>query len=84
MRELPNTPEWPRIVSLLASARSVHVASFQVGRFLGMGFATFLQTLRPRVHFAEGADGSIDYYKDGKFRKNYPRSVLQKGNPQNL
>jgi hypothetical protein len=34
--------------------------------------------------FAEGADGSIDYYKDGKFRKNYPRSVLQKGNPQNL
>jgi hypothetical protein len=34
--------------------------------------------------FAEGADGSIDYYKDGKFRKTYPRSVLQKGNPQNL
>jgi hypothetical protein len=34
--------------------------------------------------FAEGADGSIDYYKDGKFRKNYPRAVLQKGNPQNL
>lgn len=34
--------------------------------------------------FAEGADGSIDYYKDGKFTKNYPRSVLQKGNPQNL
>lgn len=34
--------------------------------------------------FAEGADGSIDYYNDGKFRKTYPRSVLQKGNPQNL
>lgn len=34
--------------------------------------------------FAEGADGSIDYYRDGKFRKTYPRSVLQKGNPQNL
>ncbi len=34
--------------------------------------------------FAEGSDGSIDYYKDGKFRKTYPRSVLQKGNPQNL
>jgi DNA-binding MurR/RpiR family transcriptional regulator len=56
--KLPNTPEWPRIVSLLASARTVHVAAFQVGRFLGMGFATFLQNLRPRVYFAEGGDGS--------------------------
>lgn len=34
--------------------------------------------------FVEGADGSIDYYNAGKFRKTYPRSVLQKGNPQNL
>lgn len=34
--------------------------------------------------FAEGSDGSIDYYKDGKFRKTYPRSVLQAGNPQQL
>lgn len=34
--------------------------------------------------FAEGSDGSIDYYRDGKFRKTYPRSVLQPGNPQNL
>jgi hypothetical protein len=34
--------------------------------------------------FVEGADGSIDYYREGKFRKNYPRSILQKGNPQNL
>ena len=34
--------------------------------------------------FAEGSDGSIDYYKDGKFRKTYPRSVLQPGNPQKL
>jgi hypothetical protein len=34
--------------------------------------------------FAEAADGSIDYYVDGKFRKNYSRSVLQKGNPQHL
>jgi len=34
--------------------------------------------------FVEAADGSIDYYREGKFRKNYPRSVLQKGNPQNL
>lgn len=65
--KLPNTPEWPRIVSLLASAPSVRVASFQVGRFLGMGFATFLQTLRPRVYFAEGADGSYaDVLLDGE------------------
>jgi DNA-binding MurR/RpiR family transcriptional regulator len=55
---LPQTPEWPRIVELLATARTVHVASFQVGRFLGMGFATFLQNLRPRVFFADGGDGS--------------------------
>jgi hypothetical protein len=34
--------------------------------------------------FAEAADGSIDYYVDGKFRKNYSHSVLQKGNPQHL
>jgi hypothetical protein len=34
--------------------------------------------------FAEGPDGSINYYKDGKFAKTFPRSVLQKGNPQNL
>jgi hypothetical protein len=34
--------------------------------------------------FAEGADGSIDLYRNGKFRRTYPRSVLQKGNPQNL
>jgi hypothetical protein len=34
--------------------------------------------------FVEASDGSIDYYKDGKFRNNYSRSVLKKGNPQNL
>lgn len=34
--------------------------------------------------FVEGADGSIDYYNAGKFAKTFPRSVLQKGNPQNL
>ena len=56
--KLPQTPEWPRIVSLLATASTVHVASFQVGRFLGMGFATFLQNLRPRVFFSDGGDGS--------------------------
>ena len=34
--------------------------------------------------FAEASDGSIDYYRDGRFRKNYSRSVLQDGNPQKL
>jgi hypothetical protein len=34
--------------------------------------------------FAEASDGSIDYYRDGKFRKNYSRAILQRGNPQNL
>jgi len=56
--QLPSSPEFPRIVSLLARASSVHVASFQLGRFLGMGFAGFLQTLRPRVYLSDGADGS--------------------------
>ncbi|HUO11860.1 MAG TPA: MurR/RpiR family transcriptional regulator [Caulobacteraceae bacterium] len=56
--KLPHTPEWPRIVSMLASARTVQVASFQVGKYLGVGFATFLQNLRPGVFFAEGGDGS--------------------------
>ena len=56
--QIPESAEWPRIVSMIASARSVHVASFQVGRFMGLGFATFLQNLRPGVHFSDGADGS--------------------------
>ena|SRR5688572_25171408 len=34
--------------------------------------------------FAEDADGSIDFYKNGIFQKKYSRSALQKGNPQNL
>ncbi len=34
--------------------------------------------------FIEGDDGSIAYYKDGKFQKTYPRSVVQSGNPQGL
>ena len=56
--QLLDSPEFPRIVSLLATASSVHVASFQLGRFLGMGFAAFLQTLRPRTYFSDGYDGS--------------------------
>jgi hypothetical protein len=34
--------------------------------------------------FADGSDGSFDYYRDGKFRKSYSPAVLQQGNPQNL
>jgi DNA-binding MurR/RpiR family transcriptional regulator len=54
----PLAPEWPRIVSRIAAASEVYVASFEVGRYLGLGFATFLQSLRPRVYFSELGDGS--------------------------
>jgi DNA-binding MurR/RpiR family transcriptional regulator len=50
--------EWPKIVSMLAKASIVHVASFQAGSFLGLGFARSLHTLRPRVYFADGSDGA--------------------------
>lgn len=36
------------------------------------------------AQFAEGKDGTIDSYKDGRLRKSFPRSILQTGNPQNL
>jgi DNA-binding MurR/RpiR family transcriptional regulator len=55
---LQEAPEWPRIVGRLVTARRVHVASFEVGRFLGLGFAAMLQALRPGVHFCDGAEGS--------------------------
>jgi DNA-binding MurR/RpiR family transcriptional regulator len=56
--KIPESSDWPRIVSLIASASVVHVASFQVGRYMGLGFSTFLQNLRPKVYFSDGADGS--------------------------
>jgi len=58
VHKIPDSSDWPRIVSLIASASRVHVASFQLGRFMGLGFATFLQTLRPGVYFSDGSDGS--------------------------
>jgi len=58
VHKIPDSSDWPRIVSLIASASRVHVASFQVGRFMGLGFANFLQTLRPGVYFSDGSDGS--------------------------
>ncbi|HEY5288952.1 MAG TPA: MurR/RpiR family transcriptional regulator [Caulobacteraceae bacterium] len=57
--QIPHSPEWPRIVGHIARASEVYVASFEAGRYLGVGFATFLQALRPRVHFAETGDGSF-------------------------
>ncbi|HET7221868.1 MAG TPA: MurR/RpiR family transcriptional regulator [Rhodanobacteraceae bacterium] len=50
--------EWQAIVRLLASADRVSVASFQLGRFLGLMFATLLQQIRPHVAFASGVDGA--------------------------
>lgn len=50
--------EWQAIVRLLASADRVSVASFQLGRFLGLMFATLLQQIRPQVAFASGVDGA--------------------------
>jgi DNA-binding MurR/RpiR family transcriptional regulator len=58
VHKIPDSSDWPRIVSLIASASRVYVASFQVGRFMGLGFANFLQTLRPGVYFSDGSDGS--------------------------
>jgi len=59
--KLPQTAEWPRIVSMIATAPEVYVASFQLGRFMGLGFASFLHRLRPRVFFCDGADGSYTH-----------------------
>lgn len=50
--------EWEAIVHLLATADRVSVASFQLGRFLGLMFATLLQQIRPHVAFASGVDGA--------------------------
>jgi DNA-binding MurR/RpiR family transcriptional regulator len=72
VHNFPQSPEWSRIVSLVATADKVSVAAFQLGRFLGLGFASALQTLRPNVHFADGSDGAyIDVLLDST-----PRSCL--------
>jgi DNA-binding MurR/RpiR family transcriptional regulator len=55
---VPLTAEWPRIVSLLATASKINIASFQLGRFLGLGFASALHTIRANVHFSDGGDGA--------------------------
>jgi DNA-binding MurR/RpiR family transcriptional regulator len=55
---VPLSAEWPRIVSLLVNASKIDIASFQLGRFLGLGFASALHTIRPNVHFSDGSDGA--------------------------
>lgn len=58
MHALARGEAWNAIVHLLATADRVSVASFQLGRFLGLMFATLLQQIRPHVTFATGADGA--------------------------
>ena len=68
----PASAEWPRIISVLAGADKVNIASFQLGRFLGLGFASALQTIRPNTYFADGSDGAyVDALLDSG-----PRSCL--------
>lgn len=55
---LARTEEWKPVVTTLASADRVSVASFQQGRFLGLGFASLLQYVRSNVYFADGVDGA--------------------------
>ena len=43
---------------LLVEADRVSVASFHHGRFLGIGFASLLQHVKPRTSFADGLDGA--------------------------
>jgi DNA-binding MurR/RpiR family transcriptional regulator len=55
---LTRTPEWKAVVKLLVDADRVSVASFHQGRFLGLGFASLMQSVKPRTRFDEGLDGA--------------------------
>lgn len=55
---LTRTAEWKAVVSLLVKADRVSVASFHQGRFLGLGFASLMQHIKPRTRFDEGLDGA--------------------------
>ncbi|MEW9625757.1 MurR/RpiR family transcriptional regulator [Rhodanobacter geophilus] len=55
---LASTAEWKAVVRLLVDADRVSVASFHQGRFLGLGFATLMQSIKPRTRFDEGLDGA--------------------------
>jgi DNA-binding MurR/RpiR family transcriptional regulator len=54
---LAETPEWRRIVGLLAGAGTVHVAGFQTERGLAAGFAQHLGYVRPSVRSLDGGAG---------------------------
>ena len=58
VHELTRTAEWKAIVKLLVAADRVSVASFHQARFLGIGFAALLQSVKPRTVFVEGHDGA--------------------------
>lgn len=55
---LARTEEWTSIVKMLVAAERVSVASFHLGRFLGLGLASLLQQVKPRTRFADGTDGA--------------------------
>lgn len=53
------TPEWARIVQLLANASELIVAGFQTERGLAMHFAHLLQYVRPDVRIADLSAGNF-------------------------
>ncbi|MDE1893451.1 MAG: MurR/RpiR family transcriptional regulator [Pseudomonadota bacterium] len=55
---LTRSAEWKSVVRLLVDADRVSVASFHQGRFLGLGFASLMQHVKPRTVFDEGLDGA--------------------------
>ena len=55
---LARTAEWTSIVKALVSAERVSVASFHHGRFIGLGFASLLQHVKPCTRYADGSDGA--------------------------
>jgi DNA-binding MurR/RpiR family transcriptional regulator len=63
--KLAETRQWRSIVSKITRADAVSIASFQLGRFIGRGFADLLQPVKPRTRFADGSDGAyIDMLLD--------------------
>ena len=55
---LARTEEWTSIVKMLVTAERVSIASFHHARFIGLGFASLLQHVKPRTRFADGSDGA--------------------------
>lgn len=94
---LPHGDEWQAVVELLANAERVSVASFQLGRFLGITFASLLENVRPGVSFVSGVDGAyadilvdpgdnrcvvlIDRQRYSKHFKILARAVAEQGIP---